>query len=80
MKRKQIITVIIALLAMVFIVGCSSKKEEATKETIKIGGTSISEVSYKALKDEYEKKGYKTEFVMFDANPVVLEAAFSGES
>jgi len=68
--------------------GCGSKQEEtiSTAETggdahtnIMIGGTAISEVTYEAIKPHFEELGYTTEFVMFDSNPVVLEACNSGE-
>lgn len=53
--------------------------ESAEKKHIKIGGTTISEVTYEAIKPHFEKLGYTTEFVMFDANPVVIEACNSKE-
>lgn len=65
-------------------VGCGVKKESNNgegdeKTTIIIGGTSISEVTYQAIKPEFEKLGYTTKFVSFDSNPVVLQACNSGE-
>jgi len=74
--------------------GCGSKQkqtdtagpaaEEEGQDTadntdIIIGGTAISEVTYEAIKPYYEELGYTTQFVMFDSNPVVLEACNSGE-
>jgi len=74
--------------------GCGAKQEEAdtakpaveeeAQETVEkadivIGGTAISEITYEAIRPYYEEMGYTTEFVMFDANPVVLEACNSGE-
>ncbi|MGC4018135.1 MAG: MetQ/NlpA family ABC transporter substrate-binding protein [Muricomes sp.] len=55
-----------------------TSSEEAKKHVV-IGGTAISEVTYNAIKPHFEELGYTTEFVMFDANPVVLEACNSKE-
>lgn len=85
--KKVIFGLLVALLAFIT-VGCSSDDTSSTKnsndkesaqKTIKVGGTSISEITYKAIKPEFEAMGYETEFVMFDSNPVVLEAVNSGE-
>jgi len=56
-----------------------TRKEKEQKHVV-IGGTSISEVTYEAIKPHFEELGYTTEFVMFDSNPVVLEACNSGEA
>ncbi|MBG9986370.1 methionine-binding protein [Facklamia sp. DSM 111018] len=53
----------------------SAEEEKA----IKIGVTSVSNITYEAIKDHYEKLGYKTEAIMFDTNPVLLEALAAGE-
>ena len=50
------------------------------KSRIRIAGTAISEVFYQAFKEKYEAKGYTTEFILFDSNPVCLEACASGET
>ncbi|MEG0250857.1 MAG: MetQ/NlpA family ABC transporter substrate-binding protein [Peptostreptococcus sp.] len=78
---KKIISFLSLLLVTTIIAtGCgSNKKETGEKKTIKIGGTSISQIYYDACKEDFEKKGFKTEFVPFDANPVVLEACNSGD-
>lgn len=61
----------------------SNKAEESKdaekKKHVVIGGTAISEVTYEAIKPHFEALGYTTEFVMFEGNPVVLEACSSGE-
>lgn len=79
MKKSVLLILLCCLMAMVALSGCGGKKEESDKKTIKIGGTTISEVTYKAIKKDFEALGYSTEFVMFDSNPVVLEACSSGE-
>ncbi len=56
----------------------SSDKKET--KTIKIAGTAVSQVFYEAFKEKYEKMGYQTEFVLFDSNPVCLEACASGQN
>lgn len=78
--RKMFAIAMVATLC----VGCGVKKdsnggEGDEKTTITIGGTSISEVTYQAIKPEFEKLGYTTKFVSFDSNPVVLQACNSGE-
>lgn len=55
----------------------SSGQEEV--QTIKIGVTSISQITYEAIQPVFEAQGYQTEMVMFDSNPVVLEACANGE-
>lgn len=57
-----------------------STQENKEIKTVKIAGTAVSQVFYEALKDEYEAKGYKTEFIAFDSNPVCLEACASNET
>lgn len=84
MKKRILSLVAVSMLALGALTGCGSGTEsnvenESGKSEIKIGGTSISEVTYNAIKEDFEKLGYKTEFVLFDANPVVLEACNSGE-
>ncbi|MDR0880477.1 MAG: methionine-binding protein [Clostridioides sp.] len=91
MKKAKRLIAIMATLMMVFtMTACSSKttgdaekketeKTEATDKVIKVGGTEISKVYYDAMQSEYEKMGYKTEFVLFDSNPVILEACNSGQ-
>lgn len=84
LKKSILKRIVIASLAFTMclgFVGCSkeSKEESKEKKLIKIGGTEISQVSYNAMKEDYESKGYKTEFVMFDSNPVVLEACNNNE-
>ena len=77
MKLKELLMFILIGLT---ITGCNNtKKGTEEKKIIKIGGTVISKVTYEAIKPLYEKLGYKTEFIMFDSNPVVLEACNSGE-
>lgn len=68
-------------LSLLMIAGCgsSSNTSSGDKTTIKVGGTAISKVTYDAIKNDYEAKGYKTEFVTFDSNPVFLEACNNGD-
>ena len=63
-------------------VGQTEAAGEENKEikTVKSAGTAVSQVFYEALKDTYEAKGYKTEFILFDSNPVCLEACASNET
>lgn len=71
---------IMMLICIVFIISCGKSENNSSEKTkIKIGGTVISKVTYEAIKPYYEKLGYKTEFALFDSNPVVLEACNSGE-
>ncbi|WP_101772236.1 MetQ/NlpA family ABC transporter substrate-binding protein [Peptostreptococcus faecalis] len=81
MSLKKIFTGFTAtLLVATALTGCNSGTGSSSdKKEIKVGGTAISQVTYEAIKPEYEKLGYTTEFVMFDSNPVVLEACNSGE-
>lgn len=65
--------------------GTAAESTDQTKDaeeigTIKIGGTAVSQVFYEAFKDKYEAMGYKTEFTLFDSNPVCLDACASGET
>lgn len=79
---KKILGIMSAIImTVVFTTGCnqSSKEVEEEKKHIVVGGTSISEITYQAIKEKYENLGYTTEFVSFDSNPVVLEACNSGE-
>lgn len=87
--KKQIKNFLLWLLVLPIVglfMGCQSNKEadsslsdDKADKTIKIGSTSMYRDFYEAMKDDYEAKGYKTEFVTFDSNPVVLEAINSGE-
>ncbi|TQQ84071.1 methionine-binding protein [Peptacetobacter hominis] len=79
MKLKAIISTM--LISTLLLAGCSSGTDTSNEEktNIKIGGTSISQVTYEAIKPIYEDMGYTTEFVMFDSNPVVLEACNNGD-
>ncbi|MDR1774249.1 MAG: methionine-binding protein [Clostridioides sp.] len=81
---KKLLALSACIMLTLSVVACSKKADEKSttetkKEVVKIGGTEISKNYYDAMKEEYEKKGYKTEFVLFDSNPVVLEACNSGE-
>lgn len=84
MKKRIFLLLLAVLLLSAAAAGCESsgegesEKSEA-KETVVIGGTSISQVFYDAIKDKYEAMGYKTEFRSFDSNQVVLEACASDE-
>lgn len=88
MKKKILSCLMIATLAIAGFTGCGSNDTDTSsdssgsteaKTSIKIGGTSISQITYEAIKDDFEAMGYKTEFVSFDSNPVVLEACNNGE-
>lgn len=92
MKRKIVKILMLALAGSMILgmAGCGAKSKGETaektqksadgkKDHIKIGGTVISQVTYDAIKPHFEKLGYTTEFVVFDANPIVLEACNSGE-
>lgn len=79
---KKILGIMSAIIMTVaFATGCSKSSTEVEKDKkhIVVGGTSISEVTYQAIKEKYENMGYTTEFVSFDSNPVVLEACNNGE-
>ena len=86
MKKRKILKSILVISMAMFVgisaVGCgkteTAKNEDAPK-VIRIGGTPISQVTYEAIKPLYEKEGYKTEFVMFDSNPVALQACNDGD-
>lgn len=86
MKKKIFSMLLAVLLLSAAAAGCGSSDngesagtEGESKDTIVIGGTSISQVFYDAIKDKYEAMGYKTEFKSFDSNQVVLEACASDE-
>lgn len=84
MKRKILMTLVLSILMGLSLTACGTGndnelKGEENNGTIKIGGTSISEVTYSAIKEDFEEMGYETEFIAFDSNPVVLEACNSGE-
>lgn len=78
MKKLLVLFSVFTLIFMS--TGCSSSSNESSeKKVIRIGGTSTSEVYYHACKEDFEKKGFKTEFIPFDSNPVCLEACNSGD-
>lgn len=81
LRMKKVLLLVMCLLVTIVVAGCGGPKnsDNSDKKTIKVGGTSISVVTYEAIKPFYEKMGYKTEFVMFDSNPVVVEAVNSGQ-
>lgn len=90
MKNKVLGMMLAVMMTASLVIGCSSGNSDDTSEestattsetpeTIKIGGTSISQVSYDAIKELFEEKGYKTEFVCLDSNQVCLEACASGD-
>ena len=86
MKKKVFSLLLAVLLLAGMAAGCgnsssgeSTEAEGEAKETIVIGGTSISQVFYDAIKSKYEEMGYTTEFKSFDSNQVVLEACASDE-
>lgn len=93
MKRRVLGILLAIAMVSSLAVGCGSGSKDSTttetkketeskdeKKTIKIAGTAVSEVFYEAFKEKYEAKGYKTEFVSFDSNPVCLEACASGDT
>lgn len=65
----------ILLFLAFLLIGCENSEEKV----IKVGGTVISKVTYDAIKPVFESNGYKSEFVLLDANPVCLEACNSEE-
>lgn len=76
---KKIFKVLcLTLIAFVGLFANQTVKAEE-KKVVKIGVTSVSNITYEAIKKHYEEKGYKTEVKMFDSNPVLLEALASGE-
>ncbi|QNL44378.1 methionine-binding protein [Oscillibacter hominis] len=87
MKNKMIRMTAAALLLALSLTGCgtaasgsaSSGASTDSLQTIKIGVTAISQITYEAIESRFADKGYQTEFVMFDSNPVVLEACAAGE-
>ena len=82
MKKK----VMASLMALAVVVGLTAEgaSSEAVKSgegtTVTIAGTAVSQVFYEAFKDLYESLGYKTKFILFDSNPVCLEACATGET
>lgn len=83
MTKRIVSVLLVAVMVCALLVGCGSAPAENTAkapEVIKIAGTGISEVFYEAMKEKFEAKGYKTEFIAFDSNPVCLEACASGET
>lgn len=80
MKKQALRKVLLPVIFFVLLISAAAcGKKETEDKHITIGGTAISEVTYEAIRPHFEKLGYTTEFVMFDANPVVLEACNSGE-
>lgn len=83
MKKNVSKLFLLSLLAAVVFTGCgnsnsgTSESDTTEKTKVTIGVTAISNVTYEAIKEDFEDMGYETETVMFDANPVVLEAANS---
>lgn len=82
MTMKKV-TMIVAMLAAVFVLGaCGTKKEAATekeeKKEIKIACNQVSENSLKAAKKSMEAEGYKPEFVVFSNNIEALQAVQDG--
>ena len=76
---KKIILTFMMVFGLLGSLLSSSVAHAEEKEVIKIGVTSVSNIMYEAVKEEYEKLGYKTEAIMFDTNPVLLQAVASGE-
>lgn len=79
MKKRLLFGLLVTLLVSLSVTGCSSSDKETAKKKIKVGVTSISEVTYNAIKADFQAMGYESDIVMFDSNPVVLEACNSGE-
>lgn len=84
MKKRVLGTILVLAMAAAAAVGCGTQKDSGTdgsseKKTIKIGGTSISQVTYDAIKEVFEKQGYTTTFTFLDSNQVSLEACASGD-
>ena len=82
MKKIISVMLVIAMLCAV-LTGCGNDApadDANTEVVIKIAGTGVSQVFYEAFKESYEAKGYKTEFIAFDSNPVCLEACATGET
>ncbi|KXB67398.1 MetQ/NlpA family ABC transporter substrate-binding protein [Aedoeadaptatus coxii] len=79
--KKKLALLSLLTVGLLSITACGKAETEtkSDKDVIRIGGTSVSQIYYDACKEDFEKKGYKTEFVPFDANPVVLEACNSGD-
>lgn len=64
------------LLFLAFLlISCGDNDEKV----IKVGGAVISKVTYDAIKPVFESKGYKSEFILLDSNPVCLETCNSEE-
>ena len=83
MTKKFISGLLAVVMVCALLVGCgnnASAPAGKAPDVIKIAGTGVSQVFYEALKDKFEAKGYKTEFIAFDSNPVCLEACASGET
>lgn len=78
-KFRKIILATLSIVLGLSLVACSNDKKESGDKVIKVGGTEISQISYEAMNKEFEKMGYKTEFICFDSNPVVLEACNNGD-
>ncbi len=76
--KKILVTLITLLTVFSNMIGVHSIQAEE-KEVIKIGVTSVSNITYEAIKEHYEELGYKTEVMMFDTNPTLLQALAAGE-
>lgn len=85
MKKRVLGTILVMAMAAAVAAGCGTQKDSsktensAEKKTIKIGGTSISQVTYDAIKEIFEKQGYTTTFTFVDSNQVSLEACANGD-
>lgn len=91
MKNKIKILLLMILVVTVMLGGCNSAKQsknlvdgDENKEDvmedriIKVGGTETSQYVFDAINEEYEKLGYKAEFVLFDSNVLPITAANDG--
>lgn len=78
-KIFRLISVSIALIAILSMVGCTQQASATQADkVIKLGTMSTIEPYTTALKDELVKKGYKVEVVMFDANNMPATATSDG--
>ncbi|MEO1816692.1 MAG: MetQ/NlpA family ABC transporter substrate-binding protein [Acetobacterium sp.] len=81
MKTKifRLISVSLALLAILSMVGCTQQASATQADkVIKLGTMSTIEPYTTVLKDELVKKGYQVEVVMFDANNMPATATSDG--
>lgn len=79
MVMKKILSVLVMFLITAVVYGASMCEAAEEKKDVTVGVTSISEVTYNAIKKHYEAMGYKVKFISFDSNPVILEACNNGE-